>query len=140
MVKSVPQYLWRSGSTIVRSFALYKAFRFFFMIGLVPFVVGAALVVRWLVLTWFTTPYASRIPSLVVAAVLLLLGMQIWVVGFLADLMSASRRVAANTYLLLRRRELDDAAGAGSTPAPLVLAEDDGVAIRLGDSGCRGAT
>ena len=41
------QYLRRSGTTIVRSFALYYPFRFFFWIGLVPFVLGSALLVRW---------------------------------------------------------------------------------------------
>jgi hypothetical protein len=120
LVKSLPQYLWRSGSTIVRSFALYKAFRFFFMVGLVPFLVGAALVVRWLVLNWTSTPYASRIPSLVVASVLLLLGVQIWVLGFLADLISVSRRVSANTYIMLRRQELARAVAAESVSDAIV--------------------
>ena len=34
LVKSVPRYIMRSASTIVRSFALYKPFRFFFAVGL----------------------------------------------------------------------------------------------------------
>ena len=41
-------YIVRSASTIVRSFALYKPFRFFFAIGAVPFFVGVALLIRWL--------------------------------------------------------------------------------------------
>ena len=33
LVKSIP-HIWRSGQTIVRSFMLYKPFRFFFGVGL----------------------------------------------------------------------------------------------------------
>ncbi|HEY3486039.1 MAG TPA: glycosyltransferase family 2 protein, partial [Ilumatobacteraceae bacterium] len=37
LVKSTRQYVMRSAQTIIRSFALYRPFRFFFVIGLVPF-------------------------------------------------------------------------------------------------------
>ena len=107
LVKSIPQYIWRSGSTIVRSFALYKPFRFFFIAGLVPFVISMALVVRWLYLQLFTDDVASRVPSLVAAAVFLLLTAQVWVVGFLADLLSANRRTISAVRLAQRRNELD---------------------------------
>ena len=42
LAKSMGQYLRRSGTTIVRSFALYYPFRFFFWSGSVPFVLGVA--------------------------------------------------------------------------------------------------
>src|SRR5690606_34232462 len=47
LVKSTGQYVRRSAQTIVRSFALYYPFRFFFIVGLVPFLAGAALLARW---------------------------------------------------------------------------------------------
>ena len=106
LVKSIPQYIWRSGSTIVRSFALYKPFRFFFLLGLIPFAVSVALVLRWLWLNWFTDDTTSRVPSLVAAAVFVILTTQIWVVGMLADLLSANRRMIARIRLEQRRREL----------------------------------
>ena len=108
LVKSIPKYIWRSGTTIVRSFALYKPFRFFFGIGVIPFLAALALVLRWFYLQVFTNDLASRVPSLVGAAVLFLIAAQIWVVGFLADLLSANRRVIADTRLMLRRAEIDD--------------------------------
>lgn len=110
LVKSIPKYIWRSGSTIVRSFALYKPFRFFFGLGMVPFVFSLALVLRWFYLQAFTEDTASRVPSLVGAAVMLLLAVQVWVFGFLADLLSVNRRLMADTRVMLRRRELDDEA------------------------------
>ena len=49
-------------------------------------------------------------PSLVGAAVLLLLAVQIWVFGLLADLLSANRRIISDNRELLRRREIDEQA------------------------------
>jgi glycosyltransferase involved in cell wall biosynthesis len=112
LVKSIPRYIWRSGQTIVRSFALYKPFRFFFGIGLVPFFIGALLVLRWFYLQNFTDDVASRVPSLVAAAVMVLLAVQVWVFGFLADLLSANRRIISEGLLLSRRRALDGEAEA----------------------------
>jgi hypothetical protein len=108
LVKSIPRYIWRSGQTIVRSFALYKPFRFFFGVGLAPFVLSLALVARWFYLQVFTEDIASRVPSLVAAAVAMLLAVQIWIFGLLADLLSANRRIISETRVLIRRRELDE--------------------------------
>ncbi|MEO6570522.1 MAG: glycosyltransferase family 2 protein [Ilumatobacteraceae bacterium] len=108
LAKSMVQYLRRSSQTIVRSFALYYPFRFFFRVGLIPFVLGSALLVRWVLYWAFANEYQSRIPSLVVAAVLILVAVQIWVVAFLADLQAATRRLLAEARVRDRRRDLDD--------------------------------
>ena len=109
LVKSIPRYIWRSGTTIVRSFALYKPFRFFFGIGLAPLLVGLLLVLRWFYLRTFTDDIASRVPSLVAAAVAMLLAFQIWIVGFLADLLSANRRIISEVRNAQRKKQLDHA-------------------------------
>ena len=107
LVKSIPQYVWRSGSTIVRSFALYKPFRFFVMLSVLPFLAGLALVGRWAFLTTQAADGATRVPSVVGAAVLLILALLLCAVGMLADLLSANRRMIADVRLSLRRQELD---------------------------------
>ena len=108
LVKSTAQYVRRSAQTIIRSFALYRPFRFFFMIGLLPFVAGAVLLGRWLVLFLVEDEYRSRVPSLVVGAMCVLVAVQIWVVAFLADLSAASRRLLSEARLRARRLELGD--------------------------------
>jgi glycosyltransferase involved in cell wall biosynthesis len=106
LAKSMGQYLRRSGATIVRSFALYYPFRFFFFIGLVPFLLGMALLVRWGLYWLFEDPYRSRIPSLVMGSVLVIVAVQIWVVAFLADLQAAARRLLAEARVRDRKRAL----------------------------------
>lgn len=105
--KSTAQYLRRSGQTIVRSFALYYPFRFFFRVGLVPFTLGMLLLVRWGIFWLVADEYHSRIPSLVAAAVLIVVAVQIWVVGFLGDLQAASRQLLAEARVNDRRRALE---------------------------------
>jgi glycosyltransferase involved in cell wall biosynthesis len=111
LVKSIPQYIWRSGSTIVRTFALYKPFRFFFITGLIPFVLSIILALRWFYLQEFTDDVASRVPSLLTAAVFVIITIQVWIVGFLADLLSANRRTLFEVRLAQRRREMAQQSG-----------------------------
>ncbi len=107
LAKSMSQYLRRSGTTIVRSFAIYYPFRFFFIVGVVPFVLGLALLVRWGAYWIFEDPYRSRIPSLVMGSVLVIVAVQIWLVAFLADLQAASRRLLAEARVRDRKLALE---------------------------------
>jgi glycosyltransferase involved in cell wall biosynthesis len=110
LVKSTSRYIWRSSQSIIRSFALYKPFRFFFLIGSVPFVIGTLLLARWLGLYLFEDDYTSRVPSLLGGIGLIVVAAQIWAVAFLADLQAANRRVLEDLRLRARRIEYGDAA------------------------------
>jgi glycosyltransferase involved in cell wall biosynthesis len=109
LVRSIPSYISRSAQTIVRSFVLYKPFRFFFLVGLVPFLVGLALLVRWLLFFFFAENYSSRLPSLLTGVGALLVAAQIWMVAFLADLQASTRRMVSAVRYAQRRDELDSA-------------------------------
>ena len=87
---------------------LYKPFRFFLTIGAVPFVIGLALLVRWLLIYAFADDYQSRVPSLLAGIGLLLLAVQVWSVAFLADLLSSNRRTLAELRLRSKRLEYGD--------------------------------
>jgi hypothetical protein len=109
LVSSSARYVWRSAQSIIRSFALYKPFRFFFLIGLVPFVLGAGLMIRWLALYLLEEEYTSRVPSLLAGIGLIVLAAQMWAVAFLADLQAANRRVLEDLRLRASKAEYDDA-------------------------------
>ena len=108
LVKSSSRYIWRSAQAIIRSFALYKPFRFFFLVGLVPFLIGTLLLVRWLGLYLFEDDYTSRVPSLLGGIGLIVVAAQIWAVAFLADLQAANRRVLEDLRLRARRIDYGD--------------------------------
>jgi glycosyltransferase involved in cell wall biosynthesis len=107
LARSSGQYVRRSAQAIVRAFVLYRPFRFFFVLGLVPFTVGAALVIRWLLLFWLDDEYRSRLPSLLAASLFLLVAVQVWALAFVSDLQAAARRVQADIRVRQRRSELD---------------------------------
>ncbi len=113
LVKSSSRYVWRSAQAIIRSFALYKPFRFFFLVGLVPFAVGALLLLRWLALYVFVDDYTSRVPSLLAGIGLIVVAAQIWAVAFLADLQAANRRVLEDLRLRARRIDYGDVTNPG---------------------------
>jgi len=106
LVKSISSYVFRSVSVMVRIFMLYRPLRYFLTLGSVPFVLGSLLGLRWLALVYVVAePGRTYLPSLVLAAILILIGVQIWVLGFVADLMSANRTLLEEVRFRLRMAE-----------------------------------
>lgn len=109
LVKSIPAYVQRSLITIVRIFMTYRPLQFFMMLGSVPFSLGFLLCLRWLILFWGIVgndPTKSRVPSLILAAILILIGVQLWIFGLIADLLAVNRKLLEDIQLRMRRGEL----------------------------------
>lgn len=110
LVKSIPAYIQHSILTIVRIFMTYRPLRFFMMLGSLPFGLGFLLCCRWLLLFWGIIgddPAKPRVPSLILAAILILIGVQLWLFGLIADLMGVNRQLLEDIQLRLRRQEFD---------------------------------
>ncbi|GAH35431.1 unnamed protein product, partial [marine sediment metagenome] len=92
LFSSTPAYIWQSAKTILRIYALYRPLRFFATIGLLLFLPGLVLGGRF-VYYYMTGQGGGHIQSLILAAVLMLLGLQIGIFGLLADLIAANRKL-----------------------------------------------
>ena len=103
LIRSIPQYVGRSITTIIRIFMVYRPVRFFFWVGLLPMLAGVALGVRWVLLFVLVDPQRSRAPSLILAAILALIGFQLWTFGLVADLLATNRTLIEDVQLRLRR-------------------------------------
>lgn len=114
LVRSIPRYVLRSATTIIRTFALYKPFRFFAVISVPFFFVGIFTILRWLGYYLFSDSYSARLPSLFLGLGSILVAAQILAVAFLADLLAANRRLAAEQLLFQRRSDLDSQYIAGT--------------------------
>ena len=101
----IPSYLIRSAATLVRIYALYEPLRVFTIIGLL-LLSGGALISARFVYFYVTEGGDGHIQSLILAAVLVLAGVQTTLIGLLADLIGSSRRMLEDTLLRLRRLEL----------------------------------
>jgi glycosyltransferase involved in cell wall biosynthesis len=116
LVRSVSSYVRRSMVTIFRIFLLYRPLRVFFILGTVPFLGGVALFVRWLLLFFLEDSTRVRAPSLIVAAVLVLVGFQLWTFGLLADLLAANRKLLEDVQYRIRRAEAGAPGAARAEP------------------------
>ena len=110
LVKSIASYVQRSLFTILRIFITYRPLSFFTILGAIPFGFGFLLSVRWvwLFLTAFEQTGRSHIPSLIFSAILILIGVQCWIFGLIADLMSANRKLLEDIQLRLRRSDIEE--------------------------------
>lgn len=118
LARSTAGYVWQTGQSIIRSFALYRPFRFFFVLGSIPFVFGVALLLRWLALYLLEDEYESRVPSLLAGIGLVLLAVQVWAVAFLADLQAANRRLLQDLRVRNRRLDFGDGRRADGDTGP----------------------
>ncbi len=96
LISSIPAYLSRSINTILRIFMTYQPLAFFRIPGLISFSVGILLGLRFLYFYIFTGTSSGHIQSLILAAVLLILGVLLFVFGLLADLISVNRKLLEN--------------------------------------------
>ena len=115
LIRSIPSYVLNSLMTIVRISVVYRPFRFFCSIGLVLFLAGVLLGVRYLWLYLTAGPGGGHVQSLILASVLMGMGFQTIMVAFVADLLSVNRRLAEdNRYQLFNavvRNESKNARG-----------------------------
>ena len=92
LVRSVPSYVRKSLTTMIRIFMTYKPFEFFAVPGAVSLVCGFLLGVRFL---YFMAvgEGTGHVQSVILAALLLGTGLALIVVGLLADLVSVNRKL-----------------------------------------------
>ncbi len=102
LVRSNLDYVRRSIWAMMRAFFVYKPGRTFFMLGLPGGIVGGLLMARWLWL-YFEGTSRSHVPSLVVAAVLLITTALVWIAGLLAELSAINRRLLQDIQYMMRR-------------------------------------
>lgn len=109
LMNNLPHYLANSTATIVRAYAFYRPLRVFTTIGLIALLAGTLIGVRFLI-AYFSQGAAGHIQSLILAAVLLIAGFQTLLIGLVADLIGANRKLMEEVLVQMRKRELDDRA------------------------------
>jgi glycosyltransferase involved in cell wall biosynthesis len=105
LIRSIPQYIWRSSKSILRTALVYAPGKFLFRMSLPLLVAGLILICRWLWLTIDGTPRA-HVPSLVAAAGLLLTAVMLWVAALMGEMMAINRRLLQDIQYRLRKSAL----------------------------------
>lgn len=103
---SMGSYIKKSAMTIIRAFMMYKPLKFFGIIGTIPFTLGFLLGVRYLIFL-AADPHAGHVQSLILAAILLLIGVQTFIIGLHADIMAANRKMIEEIKYHVKKMEYD---------------------------------
>jgi len=111
LLRSNLDYVKRSMLSILRTFMVYKPLKSLFLLGLPPFLLGSALIVRWLVLFAQGTERA-HVPSLVAAAVLIIFAALVWLAGLLGELFAINRRLLQDIQYMMRKEMTKEARAA----------------------------
>ncbi len=111
LMRGISDYLRNSSITIIRAFVMYRPLRVFFAIGLLLILAGFLIFARFLVLFIFRAGNTGNIQSLILAAVLFIVGFQTVLIGLVADLISFNRKILEEILYRVRKVDLEDRFG-----------------------------
>mgnify|MGYP006289650465 CR=1 FL=1 len=104
LFKSIPRFLFNQVNTMVRMYTMFKPLRVFFIIGCFFILAGLIPSGRFLIF-YLAGEGGGHIQSLILAAVLLLIGIQVLTLGLIGDVISHNRKLIEETLLRVRRLE-----------------------------------
>ena len=108
LMRSLPQYLAQSALTILRTYTLYRALRVFCVLGGSMIATGIVLCIRFLYFFIIGSGAAGHVQSLILAAILLIVGFQVCLIGLMADLIGFNRKILEEILYRIRRLELGE--------------------------------
>lgn len=104
LMRSSSEYVRRSLLTMLRSFVIYRPLRFFLVPTVLATGLGTAIGARFVVL-WMGGNGSGNVQSLILAAILIILGAVCLSIGLAADLLSVNRRLLEDIQASQRRRD-----------------------------------
>lgn len=110
LMRSLKHYLGHSTATIIRAYTTYRPLRVFTISGCLLTTGGFFLALRYLYL-FLTGRGGGHIQSVILAAVLLIVGFQVLLIGLLADLIGSNRKILEELIYRLRKIDLEKREG-----------------------------
>ncbi len=102
LFSSMGSYIKKSMLTILRALLMYKSMLCLTVLGAIPFCGGLAIGIRFLVY-WFSGRKEGHVQSLILACTLLIIGFMTFIIGLLADVLSANRKIMEDTQYHVRK-------------------------------------
>ncbi|SMF32033.1 Glycosyltransferase involved in cell wall bisynthesis [Paenibacillus barengoltzii] len=105
LFKGITNYMRRSAKTIIRIYTMYRPMKVFVLAGAFSLIIGLLLGLRFL---YFLASGSGNghIQSLILAAVLMIIGFQLGTLGLIADLISNNRKLLEEALYRVRKIEL----------------------------------
>jgi glycosyltransferase involved in cell wall biosynthesis len=115
LIRNIPSFMMLQAVTIIRFYTMYRPLRVFMRTGGLLIFFGVLLGLRF-VYYYLLGNGDGKVQSLILAAVLTIVGFQICLIGLIADLVSQNRKMIEENLYRTRRRDLD----AGRSDAGIV--------------------
>lgn len=106
LFNSIMGYVKKSMLTIIRAYMMYKPLRCFTFVAAVPTLIGLLIGFRYLYFVAMGTS-GGHVQSLLLACTLIILGFVTLVVGLLADVLAANRKLIEDAQYHVRRAEYE---------------------------------
>ena len=104
LIRSVPSFLGIQAVTILRFYTMYRPLRVFITTGGILLAGSAVLGLRFLIF-YILGQGAGKVQSLILAAILAIVGFQVCMVGLIADAVSMNRRMLEETLYRMRQQQ-----------------------------------
>ncbi len=101
----INNYLRRSFPVIIRSFMMYKPFKFFIILSIILLSFAALLGLRYIYF-YYSGTGAGHIQSLILTAILSMAGIQTMTLGLLADLVAGNRKLIEDIQVRVKTIEI----------------------------------
>jgi len=107
LFSSIPKFIERTLTTMIRMYSMYQPLRVFFFIGMVLSIIGAIPIIRFL-LFYLSGDGGGHIQSLILGGAFLMMGFLTFLIGLVADLISFNRQLIEMTLEKVRRMEMGE--------------------------------
>jgi len=144
LARTMGHYLAQAGGAMARAYALYEPLKIFAMSGGLMLLVGVSLGSRFVYFRYVVKrPATEMTQSLILAAILSIVGFLLLTVAVLADLLATNRRLLEETLYRVRKLELDRTDGGRGTQGSGAVgssgarreAEQESVGVTAGAAG-----
>ncbi len=106
LFSSMWKYMKRSATVITRSFVMYRPLKFFSIVGGILFLFGAVLGIRFLIFMAMGDG-KGHVQSLILTAILIMMGFQTITIGLLGDTIAANRKILEDVQYRVRKIECE---------------------------------
>ena len=122
LMRSMSEYIAKSTIAIVRAYTSYRPIRVFTGTGITLVLLGLIPGIRFLVF-FLSGDRIGHVQSLILAAILTIVGFQIILFGLVADAINRSRRMLEEVVYRVRRLELSEGASVADTGLSRIQSE-----------------
>jgi glycosyltransferase involved in cell wall biosynthesis len=104
LMRGIPHYIRKSSATILRAYTMYRPLRVFSALGGALIALGMIPGIRFLYLL-SVGQRIGHVQSLILSAILIIVGFQVLMIGLLADLLSCNRKLLEEVIYRVRKME-----------------------------------